>query len=187
MTWLHDLTLGEGSISDTALAELNKALPDCVINVQRIPSRPQRPRRVPPSLVGKSLPGLKDLGIVLSPADSDDKIIFICFFDMEQRPSRNCIAQLANKAEQLKEKGVVVTAVQASNVDQNKLDQWVNQNDILFSIGMIKDDAEKTKFTWGVRSLPWLILTDHKHIVRAEGFAFSELNDRIDEVQNSTR
>jgi len=183
MTWLHDLTLGEGSISDTALAELNKALPDCVINVQRIPPRPRMARQVPTSLVGKSLPGLNDLGIILSPADSDDKIIFVCFFDMQQRPSRNCIAQLAKQAEQLKEKGVVLAAVQASNVDQSKLDQWVKQNNVPFPIGIIKGDAEKTKFTWGVRSLPWLILTDRKHIVSAEGYNVNELDNRIKEAR----
>jgi len=52
---------------------------------------------------------------------------------------------------------------------------------------MIEGDENETRLIWGVKSLPWLILTDRKHIVRAEGFAFSELNDRIDEVQNSTR
>ena len=44
---------------------------------------------------------------------------------------------------------------------------------------MIQGDA-KTRFTWGVRSLPWLILTDAKHVVRAEGFALTELDDKIE-------
>jgi len=44
---------------------------------------------------------------------------------------------------------------------------------------MIQDNAEKTKFDWGVKSLPWLLLTDGKHIVQAEGFSINELYERI--------
>jgi hypothetical protein len=44
---------------------------------------------------------------------------------------------------------------------------------------MISDDEEKTRFEWGVKALPWLILTDRKHIIRAEGFMLSELEEKI--------
>jgi len=44
---------------------------------------------------------------------------------------------------------------------------------------MIKSDEEKTRFKWGVKSLPWLILTDEEHIVRAEGFGIQELDERL--------
>jgi hypothetical protein len=47
---------------------------------------------------------------------------------------------------------------------------------------MVPGDAEKTRLAWGVRSLPWLILTDQKRIVRAEGFALAELDARIEEM-----
>jgi len=183
MTWLHELSLGEGSVSEAAIAELKKALPDCVINLEQIPPRQPKPRPIPISLSGRPLPGLKDLGIDLSPAKTDDKMILVCFFDMQQRPSRNCIAQLVKRAEQLQEKSVVVAAVQASNVDQKKLDQWVKQNDIPFPIGMINGDAESTKLTWGVKSLPWLILTDREHIIiRAEDFGLDELDKKLSET-----
>jgi hypothetical protein len=42
---------------------------------------------------------------------------------------------------------------------------------------MIKANIEKTRIAWGINSLPRLILTDKKHIVRAEGFSTSELGD----------
>jgi hypothetical protein len=38
---------------------------------------------------------------------------------------------------------------------------------------------DKTRFSWGVQSLPWLILTDEQHIVQAEGFNIDELDDEI--------
>ena len=54
---------------------------------------------------------------------------------------------------------------------------------IPLSVGMVEDDAEKARFTWDVKSLPWLILTDSKHIVRACGFSLGELDKNINEVE----
>ena len=53
------------------------------------------------------------------------------------------------------------------------------KNAVPFSIGMIQADEEETRFKWGVCSLPWLILTDKEHIVRAEGFRLDELEAKI--------
>jgi hypothetical protein len=36
-----------------------------------------------------------------------------------------------------------------------------------------------------VKSLPWLILTDKKHVVIAEGFNIDELDEKIKEVENA--
>ena len=131
------------------------------------------------SLAGKPLPELEELGIKLSPADIEGKRILVCFWDMEQRPSRRFISQLTKQAEQIKDKGVVVVAIQASKIDQDELSQWKNKHNIPFQIGMIKGDAEKARFAWGIRSLPWLILTDRKHIVCAEGFSLGELENKL--------
>jgi hypothetical protein len=73
--------------------------------------------------------------------------------------------------------------VQASKVDENALHEWVKANKIPFAVGMIQGDEEKTRFAWGVKSLPWLILTDRQHIVRAEGFALNELDDKIKKAE----
>ncbi len=131
------------------------------------------------SLAGKPLPELKDLKIDLSPIATENKMILVCFFDMEQRPSRNCIMRLAEQAQELKAKDVVVVAVQASKVNEDKLNKWLMENNIPFPVGMVQGDEEKTRFTWGVRSLPWLILTDDNHFVRSEGFGPNELNEKI--------
>jgi len=131
------------------------------------------------SLVGKPLPDLSEMKIDPALAQTKGQMILVCFFDMNQRPSRNCILQLAKQAGRLKEKGVTVTAVQASKVDENKLNEWVEKNNVPFPVGMIQDDEEETRFNWGVKSLPWLILTDSKHIVVAEGFATNELDEKM--------
>ncbi|MCH7557625.1 MAG: redoxin domain-containing protein [Planctomycetes bacterium] len=131
------------------------------------------------SLVGKPVPRLKDFNHKIDVDQTRDRMILLCFFDMEQRPSRNFIMRLAKQARQLKQKGVTVVAVQASKIDENKLNEWVKKNNIPFPIGMVQGDVEKTRFAWGVRSLPWLILTDKEHIVRAEGFGINELDEKI--------
>ncbi len=48
---------------------------------------------------------------------------------------------------------------------------------------MIEGDEEKTRFTWGVKSLPWLILTNAEHIVHAEGFGLPELEAKVNEIK----
>jgi hypothetical protein len=108
-----------------------------------------------------------------------DKMLLVCFFDMNQRPSRYCITQLAKQAEQLEEKGLTVITVHASNVDKNILNEWIKKYNIPFPVGMVPNDEKKTRFNWGVKSLPWLILTDREHIVSLEGFALAELNEKL--------
>jgi len=132
------------------------------------------------TLAGKALPDVNDLGIELSPDDAKDKMIVMCFFDMQQRPSRNCVMQLARRAEELKEKGVVIVAVQASKVEQNTLDEWVKSRSTAFPVGIIEGDEQEKQFAWGVKSLPWLILTDREHVVIAEGFMISELDEKLE-------
>ena len=106
-------------------------------------------------------------------------MLLVCFFDLQQRPSRFCVTELAKRAGELKGKGVLVLAVQGSKVDRQELGTFVATNSLPFPVGMIAAEEEQAKFNWGVKSEPWLILTDKDHIVRAEGFALAELNERV--------
>lgn len=133
----------------------------------------------PKSLTGKPLPQFENFNIQISSQNTKDKMLLVCFWDMQQRPSRNCIMQLAKQANQLKQKSLTVVAVQASKVDKNALNKWIKRNNISFNVGMIEGNEEKIHFTWGLQSLPWLILTDKERIVRAEGFGINELNEKI--------
>ena len=134
------------------------------------------------SLIDKPLPELKDLGIKSSEDESKGEKILVCFFDYQQRPSRHCVRQLAKKAYQLKDRSVSVVIVHASKVDRSKLDEWAAKYEIGSPVGTIEADEEKTRFSWGVKFLPWLILTDKEHTVKAEGFRISELEQMIKEV-----
>jgi len=130
-------------------------------------------------LMGKPMPEFSNLGIDILSQQITGRINLVCFFDMNQRPSRNCLVQLGKRAQELKAKGVSVVAMQTSKVEKNDLDIWVKKNSITFPVGMIEDNEDETRFNWGVKSLPCLILTDKRHIVIAEGFGIDELNDKI--------
>ena len=88
---------------------------------------------------------------------------------------------LAQKAGNLAGKGVTVLCVHASEIDEEALNEWMRDYNVPFTAKTINHDAEKTRFAWGVKSLPWLILTDSKHIVRAEGFSIGELEEKVRE------
>ena len=136
-----------------------------------------------PTLPVRRLRRLDDLQIDFNLDQAKGRMILLCFFDPDQRPSRRCILQLGKRAQELKAKDVVVVAIQASKADESALNEWAQKNNISFSVGMIKGDADKTKFTWGVKSLPWLILTDREHVVTAEGFAVNELDERTQQTE----
>jgi len=134
----------------------------------------------PPDLVGKALPESADISVFDSEQVKDGKLL-VCFWDMEQRPSRHCLKSLAEKAGNLANNGLTVLCVHASEVDEAALDEWMRDCNVPFAAKTINHDAEKTRFAWGVKSLPWLILADSKHIVRAEGFSLGELEEKVRE------
>ena len=144
------------------------------------------PPREPDSLVGKPLPELGNMKTEFNLEQAEGKAILVCFLDMNQQPSQQCIGQLAKQAEQFEQKGITIVAIQASKVDANVLDGWVKKHDVPFQVGMIEDDVEETKFAWGVRVQPWLILTDKEHIVRAE-VGLNELSQKIKEASDAGR
>ncbi len=104
-------------------------------------------------------------------------MVFVCFFDKDQRPSRNCIRALCENADQYEEKGVTVIAIHASMADRNVLNQWAQESNIPFPIEMIKGN-EQTHFKWSIASLPWLILTDKQHIVIADGLSVIQVAEK---------
>ncbi len=67
-----------------------------------------------PSLIGKPLPELEKMGIEL-PAGASERMILVCLWDMQQRPSRNYIRELAKKADDLAEEDIVVACIQVAD------------------------------------------------------------------------
>ena len=134
------------------------------------------------SLVGKPLSRLAEIAPLSSLGDIENRAVLVCFFDMTQRPSRHCLSVLAKKAEELSQKEVGVIAIQAADSDASALDQWAKDQDIPFPVAMIGADATKVRYSWGIQSLPWLILTDTAHVVQAEGFTVAELPRKLGSI-----
>ena len=128
------------------------------------------------SLVGKPLGDLTDCGLEI-PADAGRVLVFA--WDMNQRPSRHFIKQLAAQGTLLKEKAVTVLLVQAAPAEKVKLDSWLEKNGITWPCGIMTENADDTKFKLGIQGLPWLILTDAEHKVVAEGFKVDELDSQL--------
>ena len=80
---------------------------------------------------------------------------------------------------------MTVIAVQAVEADENAVNEWLEENKIGLQTGIISGDYQKTTSKWGVASLPWLILTDTQHKVRADGFGVYDIEDRIEEINGA--
>jgi hypothetical protein len=153
-----------------------------VLSKARVFSRTRRPSRkkeTPLSLLGKSLSKLETIGIQFDTVKSQGKRILICFWDMNQRPSRHVVRELGKRAERLRERGFVLLCVQVSKVEKDKFEEWVKQNKVASAFAIVEVDEEKLRNELGVKSLPWLILTDKNHIVKAEGFGIEELDKEM--------
>jgi hypothetical protein len=44
---------------------------------------------------------------------------------------------------------------------------------------MVSGDSEQVRLDWNINALPWLILTDRNHVVRAQGFGLDDLDEKI--------
>ncbi len=135
-----------------------------------------------PSLVGQPLPGFEGIKLDFAAEQIKGKRVLVCFFDWEQRPSRNGVLQLAKQAPSLQEEGVALAAVHVSKDNAAGLQKWAADNGIPFPVGTIQGDREEVSFTWSVKSLPWLVLTEASHMVTAEGFAPDELDTKMTET-----
>jgi len=132
------------------------------------------------SLLGRSLPDWKGL-IDLKPEQGKGRPMLLCFADVSQRPSRRCVEVLAQQTETLKQKGLTVAIIQMGVAD-DAVKTWIKERGDTSLFGQVGKDAERVKSAWGVRSLPWLILADKGHIVRAEGFSVEDLSERLKQM-----
>ena len=136
----------------------------------------QAPKR--PSLKGKPLPDLApvELGGDAAPAG---KPVLLCLFDLDQRPSRRFVKQLAEQHDALVHNGVIVLGLQAAVTSAESFKEWQDANPVPFPVSRVAEKTEKTKWASGVESLPWLILTDEARQVVAEGSALDDLDARL--------
>ncbi|MEJ2702114.1 MAG: carboxypeptidase regulatory-like domain-containing protein [Sedimentisphaerales bacterium] len=137
------------------------------------------PERQPEPLLGKKLPEPDNIQNIDSLKQAEGKRILACFWDMNQRPSRNSIEELAKREKELAGKNVAVLLVDTSDIEPAKLKKWLDGHNIPFLCGSVKDNVDDVLLRWGVQAQPWLILTDQESIVRAEGFSLEQLDEKL--------
>ncbi len=136
-----------------------------------------------PSLLGKPLPALADLQLDPPAGSLANHPVLVCFFDLQERPSRNAISELLRQTKDLKAQGIDAILIQSSAVDRAALRSFAATNQLSFPIGMIRADEAKTQFNWGIRARPWMILADKDHVIRAEGFGVAELAEKLKSIR----
>ena len=135
--------------------------------------------RGPKVVVGHVLPDLSEFNVRLDPGLTQNRRLLICFWDRNQRPSRNAILSLNEKANSLLEKGLYMFFIHAGAIEEKTFTSWLKRNEIKPPAGISRDGLPGLEYTWGVQSLPWLILTDKNHVVIAEGFSITELDEKL--------
>ncbi|MBN2590418.1 MAG: carboxypeptidase regulatory-like domain-containing protein [Sedimentisphaerales bacterium] len=153
---------------------------DIKIMVSSVNSEGRLVPRQSASLVNRSFPNFENIEIDYSLEQAEGKRILICFWDIEQRPSRNLVSELSQRSDELNEKNVVVLLVHSSEITVDEINKWLDEYNIPFVSGRVVRDFERTLFKWNVRAQPWLILTDENAKILSEGFNLDELSDRLD-------
>lgn len=147
--------------------------------VVKIP-RPKLPRKeltAVESKVGKPIPGFDTVRFATFQKDQiKGKPLLVCFWDMDQRPSRQCIRVLEEQRQIWQDKNVVVLAVHSGTKRGKQVKDWLKKNGPSLTIGMIQGDPYNTLLAWGAKGLPWLILTDEQHIITNAGFNLDDLS-----------
>ncbi|MBN2128978.1 MAG: redoxin domain-containing protein [Sedimentisphaerales bacterium] len=139
-------------------------------------------RPKPPRLLGKPLPSLEASFSLTERATVAGKPVLLCFWDVNQRPSRHCIRNLAKQAPHLQKAGITLVAVHAGDAEPAALSRWIEESEIPFPCATITRNVKETRFAWNVRSLPWLVLANQDHVVKATGFGLPDLGRTIADV-----
>jgi len=157
---------------------------DKVTIVVRQPATPQRmmSRRPPqtPSLLGKALGDLSRLAEDFDTQAAAGKRVLVCFFDVNQRSSRHAVSSLGKRAAMLDGRGVAVVVVDLSGDPPETAEKWAAQAQIAFPVGAAGESSAKVREEWAVGGLPWIVLTDSEHVVRAEGLSLTGLEATLD-------
>jgi hypothetical protein len=131
-----------------------------------------------PVLVGKPLPEWETLGLDVDEKELEGKRVLVCICDMNEADymvSWYLVADLVDRYEKLKKKGIITIVVQVPKLAAGTLKEWEKKYGSMpwplpFKVNMADEAVVRARKEWGVRYLPWLILTDTEHVVTAEGF-----------------
>ena len=135
------------------------------------------PLAAPVSLVGRTMPSFSEtLGIE---RQTQGRRVLVCFLDLSTSASRIAIKHIAKQTEELRKENVIVVGVQALPINDKVLALMKWQIDNAFPIKELGNRAEEICFQWGVRELPWLVVSDRAGVVQAEGFSYKDIDREV--------
>jgi hypothetical protein len=149
------------------------------VGVVKIPrfKVPRKPLTDAESKIGKPVPGFDNIRFEFSLKDRiKDKPLLVCFWDMDQRPSRQCLRELEKQKRALQDKNIVVLAVHSGSKREQDVREWLSKQGISQTVGVIEGDSYDVLLAWGARGTPWLVLTDDLHIIKKAGLNFGDLS-----------
>jgi hypothetical protein len=111
------------------------------------------------------------------------KPALLCLFDLDRRPSRRFLPQLASEADALRQKGVTVIGAQVYPMSNDGFESWTNKHPLSFPVGRVTERSEKAKWASQVGILPCLILCDREHRVVAADVSWDELDAKVAELK----
>jgi hypothetical protein len=140
-----------------------------------------------PILVGKALPGWETLGLDIDESELEGKRVLVCICDMNETldmSSWYLVVDLVDRYEKLKQKGIIIVVVQVPKLPPGTLKEWEKKYGTMpwplpFTVNMADEAVVRARREWGVRRLPWLILTNQEHVVVAERFSLAEVDEVI--------
>jgi hypothetical protein len=147
-----------------------------VVKIPR-PKLPKQELATAESKIGKSIPGFDNIRFdVFREDQAKNKPLLVCFWDIDQRPSRQCILMLKKQKDVLQDKNIVILAIHSGTKPEKEVREWLKENGLSLMLGTIEGDPYDTLLAWGVKGLPWLILTDEQHIITNAGFSLADLS-----------
>ncbi len=147
-----------------------------VVKIPR-PKLPKQELATAESKIGKSIPGFDNIRFEVFQKDQAKyKPLLVCFWDIDQRPSRQRIRMLEKQKDVLQDKNIVVLAVHSGTKQEKEAREWLKENGLSLMFGTIEGDPYDTLLAWGAKGLPWLILTDEQHIITNAGFSLADLS-----------
>jgi len=154
-----------------------------VVKIPR-PKIPKKELATAESKIGKPIPDFDTMRFEAFRTEQiEGKQLLVCFWDMEQRPSRRCVRSLQEQKQIWEDKNTVVLVVNAGTKRDKEAESWVKKNAPSLTAGTIEGDPHDTLLAWGARGLPWLVLTDKDHVITRAGFNLSAVKQTQQEAK----
>jgi len=123
----------------------------------------------PVSLKGRRVPGIGALGLRGLSQSIGGKRLLLCFWNRDQRPSRQASRELTRLHVRLLARDIVVAGVELGAEDSE-----AGAPAPPFRVGRA-EATEEALNAWGIRGLPWLILVGEDRKVIVDGLGLGEV------------